>query len=113
MPKVKCRMEIIERCCGTVGKTVRCLSVRLSHSPAAVACGGFAAAIIDAIQHGIDLILSSCTKATLLIHTIQMSIQNVLKTCGCELNGSYNDSSARLVSCSLLTYMSSCTETHY
>jgi len=81
MPKVKCRMEIIERCCGTVGKTVRCLSVRLSHLPAAVACGGFAAAIIDAIQHGIDLILSSYTKATLLIHTIQMSIQNVLKTC--------------------------------
>ena len=36
-----------------VYKTVRCPSVRLSHLPAAVACGGFAAANIDAIQHGI------------------------------------------------------------
>jgi len=99
-----------------VYKTVQCPSVRLSHSPAGVACGGFAAANIDAIQHGIyfhSVIVHQYTNATSLIHTIQMSIQNVLKTFGCELNGSYNENSACPASSSLLTYMSSCTETHY
>ena len=40
-------------------------------------------------------------------------VYTVLKTCGCELNASYDDSSARPASCSVRTYMSSCTETNF
>ena len=65
------------------------------------------------LNMGSTCILSSYTSATFLIQTIHMSIQNMLKTLGCELNASYDDSSARPASCSVRTYMSSCTETNF
>ena len=64
-------------------------------------------------KHGSTCTLSSYTSATLLLQTIHMSIQNMLKTFGCELNASYDDSSARPASIILRTYMSSCTETNF
>jgi len=65
------------------------------------------------LNMGSTCILSSYTSATLLIQTIHMSIQNMLKTLGCELNASYDDCSALPVSIILRTYMSSCTETNF